>query len=93
MMMIGKTKWITLFDSCGETFSNKKVRSRPVVSQNEITYVFKIHKYFGQLVHSQEYRLIMKNWVYRFQLSRGWEKYNISDLFRKSRGWERYKIL
>ena len=38
---------------------NNKVGYRLVVSQNSITLVCQIFYIFGQLVHSQEYRLIL----------------------------------
>ena len=63
-----------------------KVGYRSVISQNEIKCVLRYSIYFRWLVHSQEYRVIVTNMVFRFCLRRGWGECNIINLFGKDWG-------
>ena len=55
----------------GETFLNIEKECRSVVSRNKMTQIFKI-LYFGQLIYSQEHRLILtlqSNKLYSWELT------------------------
>ena len=56
-----------------------KLMRQGLVTYHKITKKTSYY-YFGQLVHYQEYRLILKSnkMTLKFRLSRGWEKYNIN---------------